>query len=250
MDLYLGRVRKYGASLADTALPATDNVNTVNLTSTRMGNSGDTSWAGWAISSFTNKMATARGEMQPSVNGSTSIALNESHSASLPASGRTTPATLPYSSKPGAVVTEQGDTIANSASLSGQQPDDAFDAWGDMGDEDDSFFDAPTSRKRSPEPKITARFDHKGEPDFAGWLAAQSQAKSKKPLPKGLAKVANVRPSIADRPTSTGTIGSGPGPKKLLSTISASKVAVPVKKIDTKPQEIESTDDGWGDNWD
>lgn len=195
-------------------------------------------------------MATARGEIQPAHNGLPSIPPSESRPASLPASGTTTPAMLPYSGKAAVVAIEHGATITNSVLPDNQQPDDALTAWGDMGDEDDSFFDVPTSRKRSPEPRNATSFNNEDEPDFAGWLAAQSQAKSKKPLPKGLTKMANARPSVADRPASTGTIGSGVGTKKLLSTVSTPKVTVPVKKIDTKPQETESTDDGWGDDWD
>ncbi len=139
---------------------------------------------------------------------------------------------------------------SNHLSLADQEPEDAFEAWGAMEEEDDSFFDAPSSRKRSPSPRPATKYDDQGEPDFAGWLAAQSQAKSKMPLPKGLTKTSNTRPSFADRTMSTGTTGSGVGIKKLQNTASKPKVTVPVRRVDIKPKESESTEDGWGDDWD
>ena len=127
--------------------------------------------------------------------------------------------------------------------------DDAFQAWDTAEDGDDFFFDASSNRNRSPSPPTATKYDDKGEPDFAGWLAAQSLAKSKKPLPKGLTKTVNPRPSLADRTTSTGTMGSGIGPRRLLNTDAKPRVAVPVKKLDTNPKHIASTEDGWGDDW-
>src|SRR5271155_3966160 len=61
VDNYLARVRKYASTLAETALPPQQATNGTNTMAARIGNQSDTSWAGWAISSFTNKMATARG---------------------------------------------------------------------------------------------------------------------------------------------------------------------------------------------
>ena len=65
---------------------------------------------------------------------------------------------------------------------------------------EDHFFDAPSEHKPTPAPLII--FDDGGEPDFEGWLNAQAQAKSKAPLPKGLAK-----PSAPARTTTTGSVG-------------------------------------------
>jgi SCY1-like protein 1 len=236
--------------MADTALPTTDIVSTVNPTATRMGNSGDTSWAGWAISSFTNKMTAARGEMQPSVNGSTSIVVKDSGPASLRAPGRTTAAALISTDKINADRIEQSAAKNNQPTLADQEPDDAFEAWGAMEEDDESFFDAPSSRKRTPSPQASKKYDDEREPDFAGWLAAQSQAKSKKALPKGLSKTSNARPIVADLTMSTPAAGSGSGTKNLLKSTSKPKVMLPVNKLDTKPQESESAEDGWGDDWD
>ena len=218
----------------------------------RIGNSGDSSWAGWAISSFTNKMTAARGEMEPSANGSTSAARNELRPASHPASGRNTPAILLPSENLRADQNAQDAITANPLVLAGQEPHDAFEAWGAMEDGDDSFFDASSSIKRSQSPRTTTNYEEEGEPDFAGWLAAKSQNKSNTTLPKGLTKTSTTKPGRADRNTLAGTMGAGADAKKLLNTTSKPdlKEAVPAKKIDTKPQEIESTEDGWGDDWD
>lgn len=131
-----------------------------------------------------------------------------------------------------------------------QDEDDAIDdAWGDMGE--DSFFDAPFEQKPATPPD--ASFDDGGEPDFEGWLQAQVRAKSKAPLPKGLANPLSIqnppgRPAKASaRNTTTGVIGSGAAAKKLASTTVRSKVNNS-KSISTKPKEG-TADDDWGDAW-
>ena len=112
---------------------------------------------------------------------------------------------------------------------------------------EDSFFDAPAT-KPAPAP---VSFDDGGEPDFEGWLNAQAKAKSKDPLPKGLAKLAskpaaNGRMPVT-RTTTTGAVGSGAGVRKVASTVVKPNVVVP-KVIDTKPKEV--AEDDWGDAWD
>jgi len=133
--------------------------------------------------------------------------------------------------------------------------EDADDAWGNM--DEDSFLDAPAEQSSGRNPRSPTKpsaFDDGGEPDFAGWLTAQAQAKSKKPLPKGLGKAkeaAPSRPSAGPRSSTTGSVGSGVGAKKLASTTAKPKpAATSAKKIDTKPKEEANGDDGWGDAWD
>jgi SCY1-like protein 1 len=108
--------------------------------------------------------------------------------------------------------------------------DEDEDGWGNNEDP----FNAPTpvaSTGTTSKPKASpVPYDDGGEPDFAGWLAAQSKAK--KPLPKGL---------NTSRTTSIPRTSSP-------STISKPKAA-PAKKIDTKPKD-EDEEDGWGDAWD
>lgn len=119
-----------------------------------------------------------------------------------------------------------------------EEADDVFEAWGAMDDDEEDQrsedpFSAAANARSSPALSTTSKpspvpFDDGGEPDFAGWLAAQSKSKSKKPLPKGLNKTSTT---AASKPTTT-----------------KPRVATPAKKIDTKPKEEE--DDGWGDAWD
>jgi SCY1-like protein 1 len=128
------------------------------------------------------------------------------------------------------------------------------DAWGEMDEDGDSFFDAPNQSKApKPAPSATNPFDDNGEPDFEGWLAAQAGKKHVgKPLPKGLAKSANAngRPAVAGRSATTGSVGAGAGAKKAAATTVPAVKAKPVvaKKIDTAPKET-GDDDGWGDGW-
>lgn len=135
--------------------------------------------------------------------------------------------------------------------------DEIDDAWGDLGEE--PFFDVPPEEPIATPQSTIAAFDDGGEPDFEGWLKAQAQAKSKAPLPKGLAKSSTQPPassqSTSHRPAKatarsikTGTLGSGTGVKKLASP--TSKPTLSAKKaISTKPEKS-ATDDDWGDAWD
>ncbi|KAL6714981.1 Nuclear aminoacylation-dependent tRNA export pathway component [Lecanora helva] len=245
-DVYLQRIRKYGNSLPDTVLPPSSSA--ANGTTPRMGTpQNDTAgWAGWAISSFTNKLGTASGEMQskgikpqPPPNERSSSMPPPAEKSRVPpltastsnlhrqaVTGTSTPAKAP-------TPTEQYFTN----SLGDEEEID--DAWGEMADDD--FFDASSESKPTEAPPVS--FDDGGEPDFEGWLKAQAQAKSKGPLPKGLSKPA--APTIK-RGTTTGSVGAGSGPAKLASTASKAK-AIPPKSISTKPKD---TDDDWGDAWD
>lgn len=115
-----------------------------------------------------------------------------------------------------------------------------MDAWGDM--EEESFFDAPSEATPKTSTLSAANpFQDDGEPDFAGWLAAQAQKKpgAGKPLPKGLAKPAG-------RVATTDSV-SGVGAKKAAVTAVKPKPVV-AKKIDTAPKATDD-DDGWGDGW-
>ena len=116
--------------------------------------------------------------------------------------------------------------------------------------DEDFFFDAPLGVKPS---APTPSFDDGGEPDFAGWLSAQAQAKSKPPLPKGLTRpstttLGNNQQSGSARSTTTGSVGSGLGLRKLATAAPKPTSTVP-KKMDTKPKE-RTADDDWGDAWD
>lgn len=246
--------------MADTALPPNEGVSAANAPAARMGNQNDTSWAGWAISSFTKQVATARGTMESTTNGHAKPGQDGSTSASLPPSGRATPnVQVQHATRTQPQTVTTAPRANETAKFDGPEAgnDEGFDAWGTMDDEDDTFFDATASRKRTPSPGPASAFDD-GEPDFAGWLAAQSQAKAKKALPKGLAKsttassaLLDVRLGLADRTASTGSMGSGGGVRKLTSTTAKPKVASPLpKKAEVKTKQPEVTEDDWGDAWD
>lgn len=138
-----------------------------------------------------------------------------------------------------------------------QNGDDIDDAWGDMGEE--AFFEMPPEEPNIPSQPTINAFDDGGEPDFEGWLKAQAQAKSKAPLPKGLAKSSTQNTTSAQitpnrpvkttaRSTTTGTLGSGAGAKKLASTTVKPQLAT-TKAISMKAEQS-TTEDDWGDAWD
>jgi SCY1-like protein 1 len=258
LDLYLHRVRNYSSTMADTALlppNAVDGSNGHNAA--RIGTSNDTSWAGWAISSFTNKITAAKGEIQPTTNGSTPVVTEPARPASVPRPVKPSAAESLGSSKLGLhaaappmvrASSEQPLRAAAQDLHAEENLDDAWgaDAWDDedqTGQKDeDAFFDATTSPQATPSPAgspapAAVPYDDGGEPDFAGWLAAQSKAKAKKPLPKGLTKTKELstRPAAASRTATAGTMKS-------------SKAPTSTKIIDTKPKD-EGQEDGWGDAW-
>ena len=170
---------------------------------------------------------------------------------------------LRTSSTPASVASST-DQFFSDAAQDGSNENDFGDAWGEMGDmhEAETFFDAPddtvsatastpnlVSAPASPQKqKSVAAYDD-SEPDFAGWLSAQAQSKSKAPLPKGLSKSSTSATSSLGRMVTTGAVGSGLGAKKVAANPKR-RVVVPVSKpktIDTKPKE--SAGDDW-DAWD
>ena len=216
----------------------------------------DTGWAGWAISSFTNKLATASGDMQAKPTNAKGDARPSSAPAPMnmakPAVASTV-SQLHRQAVTGAPAPVLSRTTTDRFFSEAQDEDDEIDlAWGDTGD--DSFFDAPFQSDAAIEtPPLVAvsKFDDGGEPDFEGWLKAQAGAKTKPPLPKGLSKASgftNGRQN-AVKNTTTGHAGSGSSAKKLAKTTKAASNAIVPKSIDTKPKEP-SGDDDWGDAWD
>ncbi|KAL2817861.1 armadillo-type protein [Aspergillus granulosus] len=241
LDLYLQRVRKFGTTLPDTALPPATSPDAPKEDAARIGTSNDKSWAGWAISSFTNKMAAANGDIQPT---GAKPSEETTRSASVPRPAKSpspAPSTRSNTLRPAAQSLNRSVSEQPTPVQKAEEPaDDVYDAWGAMDDNDygwgnneDPFSTptAPASTGTTSKPKASpVPYDDGGEPDFAGWLAAQSKAK--KPLPKGL------------NTTRTASIPRTSSP----STVTTSKAA-PAKKITTKPKD-EDEDDGWGDAWD
>ncbi|KAG5298322.1 protein kinase [Histoplasma ohiense] len=263
LDLYLQRIRKFSASLPDTALPAQNHSDAPAAGAARMGTQNDTSWAGWAISSFTNKITSAKGEIEPTSNGNQSIAVPTLRSSSAPRPAISSPSAQLDKSKeilrPGAQHIPRAPSAPpplgsklEPEPKEDDEEEDAFDAWGAMDDEanEDDGADDPFDAKRlhSPSGLETSphtAFDDGGEPDFAGWLAAQSKAKSKNPLPKGLSKSTATKAASATRLTST----SKPNISSSKNLSVKGGTSQPAKTIDTKPKDDASGDD-WGDAWD
>ncbi|KAJ9602369.1 Nuclear aminoacylation-dependent tRNA export pathway component [Cladophialophora chaetospira] len=265
LDSYLQRVRKYASTLPDTILaPEPGPGAATAIAPARIGNQADTIWAGWAISSFTNKTAGAKGEMGPAAatNGA-----NLLQTQSLPTSGRTTPTINVIREKstptPSRTPMPQTAKMTQPPATEPEDPweeeaQDTMDAWGTMDDEGDNFFDAPSDTKVSTT-RPAANFDDGGEPDFAGWLAAQSKAKSQKPLPKGLTKTAITSSSLNVRPTAPArsvSANAGTAPIANRTVLSTTKPGAAVlmkkdmKKEVSKPKEPDINDDEWGEGWD
>ncbi|KAG9230473.1 kinase family protein-like protein [Amylocarpus encephaloides] len=257
LDLFLQRIRKHASTMADTVLPPPTSNDTSTNSTPRMGTpqpSEAASWTGWAISSFTNKVSTATGEIQNS--GTATPSAPRSNSVPATETGRPKPITASASSLHRQAVASPPVTSAQTSTSSNANdyfPDDTAnedfdDAWANM--EEDTFFDASSETAKpssKPAPSAANPFEDDGEPDFAGWLAAQSGKKpGAKALPKGLSKSVSARPAVASRVASTGAL-SGAGAKKS-SVVKPQTKPVVAKKIDTAPKDV-GDDDGWGDGW-
>jgi SCY1-like protein 1 len=255
VDIYITRIRKFAASMPDTVLPG-PGLTAGGGAVPRMGTpANDTSWAGWAISSFTNKLAATSGQIGA---GSTANGNVDQRSSSVPPTTTSKPP-VPLASKPGMQLhaTKSSTTIPtvtspDPAAAFDDEAEDFNNDWGGFAD-DDTMTEQPTQEDEDQwgtpsvsKPTSTTSYDDKGEPDFAGWLAAQSGAKktTKNPLPKGLSKASttttgmkSTRPVIGGRSSTTGSM--------------TRKVIVPPKKEVKKeePKAKEDEEEGWGDAW-
>lgn len=281
MEVYLQRIRKYAQTLPDTVIPP-QNASSSTVNAPRVGtpqpDSG--SWAGWAISSFTNKLAGASGEIQTGSNGMGAPSPSLSEPSSRPSSVPPRSPHAPHKPSGLSKSSAAANPFAASSKPLGSQPtpevdtEDFNDAWGEMDDDDaaaDAFhtpgagtkspsladdaanaFDDPWGTPAvatGPKPITTTTYDDGGEPDFAGWLAAQSQSKkpSSKPLPKGLTKAAATRPGAGLKSNSTGNVAAAA--KKSVVTGQAKKAPVKPapRKVEVKQEDEE--DEAWGDAW-
>lgn len=284
MDTYMIRVRKHASSMPDSVQSSSEiaTENTATAPTARMGNQNDTSWAGWAISSFTNKLTAAKGEMD-STNANGTAVMQPPQTQSLPASGRATPIqTRPAAQKSTSLRPSSSHGPAIRSSLVTSPPasevnafedqpdndnDDGLDAWGEMDNEGDNFFEASSTSKPTTASitTTTTKFDDGGEPDFAGWLAAQNKSKTAaaatKTLPKGLTKPSSNSTTTGNgtnlsvRPAPSRSISAGGAAPAKKSTIARAPAVTTAKKIvvapptNLKPKE-NVNDDDWGDAWD
>ncbi|KAF2166829.1 hypothetical protein M409DRAFT_66391 [Zasmidium cellare ATCC 36951] len=239
LNIYLERIRKYSTTLPDTVLPPPE---TASAGGTRMStpqpSQQGNQWMGWAISSFTNKLSAATGEIQPNGTGAQTPS---DRVTSPPANGISSPPPGLHHTASASAVPKATSNLRTTAMAPVEDFDNDDGGWGNMDDDDpaDAWNTEPAATSSTHSSKPSVSYDDGGEPDFEGWLNAQAQAKSasKKPLPKGLAK---KTPAARPAPTSrTSTVTSKP-------SIAAPKTSKPVE---TKPAPVEDEDEGWGDAW-
>jgi SCY1-like protein 1 len=253
VDIYITRIRKFAATMPDTVLPSTGAATGAGGTP-RIGTpANEGGWAGWAISSFTKQLASTSGTIEV---GSATNGTVDQRPSSVPLAASSKPP-VPLASKPGMSLHT---TKSSAAVPTIKSPDpvsafndeaDEFDGdWGGFGDANDLDNNTSAKDEEDPwgtpsvsKPTNTTSFDDKGEPDFAGWLAAQNQSKKPvtKTLPKGLAKSTTPtakKPIVAGRPSTAG---------------SATRKVVVAPKKEVKKEEPKKVDDeaveGWGDDW-
>ena len=256
LNTYLERVRKYATTLPDTVLPSADATSAPTTRAATPQPGVSSQWMGWAVSSFTNKLGSATGEIQPNSNGTRPTPMERSTSTP-PVNGmalRPTPQTA--ASTPAVPKATTGLRTASIPSPDADVEDEDFGSgWGDL-DEDDpaaSWDDdlsgaAKTSQHTSNKPSTSSvSYDDGGEPDFEGWLNAQAAAKSqsKKPLPKGLAKKST--PAARSAPVSRSGLAASTTKPAAATAKSPSASTKSSKPVEQKPAAEE--DDDWGDAW-
>lgn len=258
LTIYLERVRKHAATMPDTVLPPPETASAPGTRVQTPQPGVGSQWMGWAVSSFTNKLSSATGEIQPNSNGVKPTPM-ERPTSIPPTNGTQSRPAVPSTSSTPAVprVTTGMRTVAIPSTE--VENKDFGSGWGDMDDDDpaESWADdleasAKSAQHSSKQSTSSVSYDDGGEPDFEGWLNAQAAAKtqSKKPLPKGLTKKANPSSATATRPSAISRSGQS-APVVVRPAVSATKavpaVSMAKKPAETKPQEDD--DDGWGDAW-
>ncbi|SPQ21012.1 9c99bc62-b546-4ad8-a618-775b17dc1e98 [Thermothielavioides terrestris] len=192
VDVYLAKVRKAAASMPDSALPRESSAAAAGgprMSTPQPAESAAASWAGWAISSFTNKLSAAAGEIQPSttpVNGSAPpppSSAKRPAAVSQPASTSSASTTLHRqavkSSPPSAPLTSKNPFFQDDVEPAAD--DDAADAWGDMDDMDDE------AEPSQPQPAADDAAADTGDGEdasafFAGGSSSSANNKPSKPL--------------------------------------------------------------------
>ncbi|KAK4121403.1 ARM repeat-containing protein [Parathielavia appendiculata] len=289
MDVYLAKIKKAAAGMPDSVLPPEGASSAAGGGGPRMSTPQPTesataaSWAGWAISSFTNKLSAAAGEIQSSstpVNGKGTTPPPSKRPATASQTPSTSSATTLHRQvlrSPPASAPLSKDSFFQDEPGPADDADDAADAWGDMDDMPDendnerdndgaaAFFSddiqpsksgttsstipkkktTPTASSSSaPATARTTPFDDGSEPDFAGWLAAQAQKK----MSSGGALPKGLAKAGTGSAVGVTSAAAAAG-KKTAAPSAKSKVmvAAKTKKIDLKPKESSSLeDDGWG----
>lgn len=252
LNIYLERVRKYASTMPDSVLPPPETASQPGTRVPTPQPGVGSQWMGWAVSSFTNKLSSATGEIQPNSNGVKATPA-ERPTSTPPSNGIPPRPTAPSTASTPAVPRVTTGLHTSAVPPAAPVEDEDFGAgWGDPDDDDPaaSWADdleasaaakAPQHASRSSASSVA--FDDGGEPDFEGWLNAQAAAKAggKRPLPKGLAK---------KTATATAAGGRSAAPVARPAVVGA-KTAPAVAKA-AKPAEVkaqEEEDDDWGDAW-
>jgi SCY1-like protein 1 len=281
LAVYLDRVRKYATTLPDTVLPPPETVSAggTRMSTPQPGNQsanaqGGSQWMGWAISSFTNKLGTATGEIQP--NGTVAAAAVaavssrpnvDRTSSSSAANGRPSsdPRVVLSSARPAQTHTS---SLRTGTSTPTADEEDFGGGWGDMEDmnddaapDDDEVVDAwgedvvpkkpVVSRSTTAASKVSSssNYDDGGEPDFEGWLNAKAKAKTGTgPLPKGLAKKTTTTTAIPAARTAANAAATRTAVKSSAAATPAK--VTPISKTKPTPKSKDEEEDGWGDAWD
>lgn len=284
MEIYTTRLRKYSETMPASALPVQSPVsqNGTSVSAEVPAGSADPGWAGWAISSFTSKVAETIGQIEPSANGG----LIAPSATVTPDSSRPSTAVASHSQNTTTMQSQHDSSGSRQAMGMNKtsQPmiaptvdeswgiddtaEEADEAWGTMDDDDETFFDA--SAKLAPtktQAKAAPTADEKGEPDFAAWLAAKQATTTikKGPLPKGLATAAKPSAPKALAPTArpvtrpTSSLPARSVPSAVAPRIPATTTAVKPttakpsivqKVVNTPTTKAKDEDDAWGDAWD
>lgn len=290
-DAYLTRIRKLAKTLPDTVLPPPSEANPAGNGSTPRMSTPQTeaaSWTGWAISSFTNKISAATGDITSS-NSNGSAEDRPSSAPPNPPAPVLRPSNPSVSALHRQAVTSPSISTRTSLSSNAANPHDFFDstpgledenieAWGDMDDDFDDNTDGNKSttittskilaggakkpaitKSRPPPANVSAAnpfgIEDDGEPDFAGWLAASSAKKvGGKPLPKGLAAKPE-RPSIPARTATTMSLPARTATPGNLWTSKAAGAATKAKPTASAAAKKIDTkpkaieDDDWDNGW-
>lgn len=255
LEAYLQRIKSLTANYPETVIPSPTTASEV--VTPRMGTmqTDNSSWTGWAISSFTNKLSAASGEIQRAQSPAVANTAGETRSSSVPTMSPSRP-NAPVQSK--TASTSPFNRIAVTSSRptpsfldDADNEDNDPEAWGGLDEE--NFFDAPEPSKPKPQaPSKKSGWDFDDEPDISAMLN-----KSKAPLPKGLAK---KNTTTAPRAGLGSAMSSGKGgvvaarppiktggvTKPIIGGTAAKKTEV--KKVEDPWGNEDDAD--WGDAWD
>lgn len=258
LETYLQRIRTLTANYPDTALQPPSNSSEITAVP-RMAtaNTDDSSWAGWAISSFTKKLNTASGEIErvptPNANSSGDI-----RPVSIPIMSSSTLNSLAQPRVSSTSIPDQ-QAITSSLPKSPLESDDDNedndpDAWGDLDEE--NFFDAPVepAKRKTLVPIITdsgrTTWDYDTVSDISAMLS-----KSKSPLPKGMTRKSSTvlatmaAPVGSTFPNGTGNVAATGQSVKAVGNF---RPIMAAKKMETKKLKDpwgNGDEEDWGDAW-